>query len=350
MESLETLENSEEPKKLQVGIIDYGVAGRSFHAPLLKGTGFEIAGIVARTPERQEQAQREHRDADVVTNVDALLRNDLDLVVVASVNHAHFEAAANAIGAGIPVVVEIPIGRDLAMANRLIDFGVENDVPIVPFFLRRWESEALTTARVIKGGRLGKIHRIESRFERWMPTSRADMWRPKSDRDPGVGLLLELQAHLISQALAWAGPAKVAYAKLRHLRGGVDDDVMIVLEHLNGIESWLVASAVSGHAGPRIQVFGDKGSLVIDGYDQQEEMLLDGQRPYDGYWANPVETLARITQGNLSEDIEPEAGDYPAFYRACSTALRGKGLWPVATKDALDVAEILDQARDFLNS
>lgn len=350
LEYLEDSENAEKPPKsdkLQVGIIGYGLAGRFFHAPLLKGTGFNIASIMAKEDARAAQAKADHPEADVVSNVDALLKNELDLVIVASVNHAHFENAANAIDAGIPIVVENPLGRDLVMVNKLIDYAVEKSVPITAYYPHRWDSEFLTTAKVIKSAKLGKIHRIESRLEHWLPAGRPDVWRTKADPEAGVGLLLDLQTHLISQALAWAGPAKVVYANLRHIRGGVDDDVTIVLKHLNGIESWLTTSALSGSTGPRIQVFGNKGTLVIDGRDQQEEMLLAGKVPVDGKWEESITTPAIIVRGDEAEDFTPEPGDYPAFYRACALALRGRGIWPISTREVLDVTEILDEVREF---
>ena len=38
---------------LRVGITGYGLAGRYFHAPLLKGAGYEIAGVLTRNEERK---------------------------------------------------------------------------------------------------------------------------------------------------------------------------------------------------------------------------------------------------------------------------------------------------------
>jgi scyllo-inositol 2-dehydrogenase (NADP+) len=40
---------------LKVGIAGYGLAGRYFHAPLLKGCGFEIAGVLTTSKERTAQ-------------------------------------------------------------------------------------------------------------------------------------------------------------------------------------------------------------------------------------------------------------------------------------------------------
>jgi scyllo-inositol 2-dehydrogenase (NADP+) len=324
--------------KPRVGIIGYGLAGRVFHAPILKGTGFEIAGIVSRDPQRAAQAKSDHPDAAVLPDVDALLKLQLDLLVVASVNSAHFENTVSAIDAGIPVVVDKPVGRDLDETIRLLNYAKAKDVPVTAYYSRRWDSESLTTARVIRDGSIGKVHRIESRFDRWRPEVRPNAWREQSSPDAGGGLLLDLQTHLVSQALLWAGPAEVAYANVRHIRGAADDDVTIALRHENGIESWLIVSAVSGLVGPRIRAFGDKGTLVIDGLDPQEALLLAGKEPRDGHWQKPIKTPARIARGDESEKVTPEEGDYPAFYRACASALRGEG------------AKIIHDARGFFRS
>lgn len=333
--------------KPRVGIIGYGLAGRVFHAPILKGTGFEIAGIVTRDPARVAQAKADHPDAQVLSTAAELAKLDLDLVVVASVNQAHFENAVTALDAGIAVVVDKPMARDLSETTRLIDYAAEKNVPITAYYSRRWDSESLTTARVIRDGEIGKVHRIESRFDRWRPEARPDAWREQSTPGSGGGLLLDLQTHLISQALLWAGPAEVAYAQVRSVRGAADDDVTIALHHANGIESWLIVSAVSGFVGPRIRAFGDEAALVIDGLDPQEALLNAGQEPHDGHWGQPIETPARIVRGDESNDITPEQGDYPAFYRACAAALRGEGQWPISTTDVLAVANLIQEAYEF---
>jgi scyllo-inositol 2-dehydrogenase (NADP+) len=333
--------------KPRVGIIGYGLAGRVFHAPILNGTGFEIAGIVTRDPARIAQAKADHPTAQVLSTAAELVRLDLDLVVVASVNQAHFENAVTALDAGIAVVVDKPMSRDLAETTRLIDYAAEKNVPITAYYSRRWDSESLTTARVIRDGEIGKVHRIESRFDRWRPEARPDAWREQSTPGSGGGLLLDLQTHLISQALLWAGSAEVAYAQVRSVRGAADDDVTIALQHANGIESWLIVSAVSGFVGPRIRTFGDQAALVIDGLDPQEALLNAGQEPHDGHWGQPIETPARIVRGAETNDLTPEQGDYPAFYRACAAALRGEGQWPISTTEVLAVAKLIQDAYEF---
>lgn len=333
----------------RAGIIGYGLAGRVFHAPILRSAGFEIVGVVTRDTARTAQAKADHPGAVIARTVDELVKLGLDLVVVASTNNAHASNAMAAIDAGIPVVVDKPVGRDLEETRRLIAYAGSHSVPLTAYYSRRWDSESLTTARVIREGVLGGVHRIESRFDRWRPELRPGAWREQATPDAGGGLLLDLQTHLVSQALIWAGPAKVAFAAVRSVRGGADDDVTIVLAHSNGIQTTLIASAVSGYVGPRIRVFGNRGALVIDGLDPQESLLTSGGVPVDGHWQIPIETPAYVARGEHTITIEPEQGDYPAFYRACAKALIGEGEWPVPATDILEVATIIDQARDFAN-
>jgi len=89
--------------RLRVGIAGYGLAGRYFHAPLLKGCGFEVAAIQTRNPERIAHALSDFPNTTVVATIEELVAQQLDLVVVASANVVHAEHAIAAIKAGIPV-------------------------------------------------------------------------------------------------------------------------------------------------------------------------------------------------------------------------------------------------------
>ena len=154
---------------LRVGIAGYGLAGRYFHAPLLKGCGYEVAAIQTSNAERVAHALEDFPDVKVVTTTQELVALRLDLLVVASANIAHAHDALLAIKAGIPVVVDKPMGRTLTETKSIIDAGLSANIPVSTFFNRRWDSDALTIKRVIASGELGVIHRMDSRFERFRP-------------------------------------------------------------------------------------------------------------------------------------------------------------------------------------
>ena len=330
---------------LRVGIAGYGLAGRYFHAPLLKGCGFEVVTVLTSNQLRASHALEDFPDTKVVTTMQELLSNNLDLVVVASANLAHAEQATAALKAGIPVVVDKPMGRNLVETKSIVELSDSLGVPVATFFNRRWDSDALTIKKVLASGVLGQIHRMDSRFERFRPDVNKDSWRENMSAEDGGGQLLDLQPHLISTALDWFGRCELVTATVRSIRGATDDDSVLVLRHDSGVMSYLSASAVVGAPGPRIRILGSKGALVINDLDPQEALLRAGKFPAGGIWSEPTTSVAHIHRGNEVEEIQGIAGNYAMFYTAVASAISNGTAWPVSNDDALLVASIIDQAR-----
>jgi predicted dehydrogenase len=284
-------------------------------------------------------------DIKVVTTMQELLSHNLDLVVVASANLAHAEQAAAALKAGIPVVVDKPMGRNLVETKSIVELSDSLGVPVTTFFNRRWDSDALTIKKVLASGVLGQIHRMDSRFERFRPDVNKDSWRENMSAEDGGGQLLDLQPHLISTAIDWFGKCELVTATVRAIRGAADDDSVLVLRHDSGVMSYLSASAVVGAPGPRIRILGSKGALVINDLDPQEALLRAGKFPAGGIWSEPTTSVAHIHRGNEVEEIQGIAGNYAMFYTAVASAISNGTPWPVSNDDALLVASIIDQAR-----
>lgn len=332
---------------LKVGIAGYGLAGRYFHAPLLKGCGYEVSAILTSNELRKAHALEDFPHTTVVSSIEELVSMDLDLVVVASANIAHADQAIAALRAGIPVVVDKPMGRNFEETQRIINTSDAVGVPVTTFFNRRWDSDALTIKKVLASGVLGEIHRMDSRFERFRPELNPDSWRENMSPEDGGGQLLDLQPHLISTAIDWFGKAELITASVRCIRGSADDDSVLVLRHTSGVMSYLSASAVVGAPGPRIRILGSKGALVINDLDPQEALLRQGKYPEGGRWSEPTHSVAQIYRGTEVELVESVSGNYALFYSAVGEAILHGKSWPVTKEDALLVARIIDQAREL---
>ena len=330
----------------RVGIAGYGLAGRFFHAPLLKAVEFEVVGALTTNPNRKADAISDFPNIQVVELIDDLLKLNLDLLVVASANIAHAAHAIAGLRAGIPVVVEKPMGRNLAETKEIIKVSTDLNIPVTTYFNRKWDSDALTVKKAISEGVLGNIFRLDSRFERFRPQLKADSWREQQSASEGGGNLLDLQPHLLSTALDWFGPADLVSASVRSIRGASDDDVTLILKHLSGVDSYLSVSCINGAPGPRIRVTGDKGSLVIVDMDPQEAMLKDGMYPEGGSWPKGAKSKAFLHLGDEIISYPSVDGNYAQFYSQVKNALAG-GKWPVSTAEALVVAEIIDKAREI---
>ena len=330
---------------LRAGISGYGLAGRYFHAPLLKGAGYQIAGVVTTSEERKAHALADFPGVKVVGSIAELLELDLDLLVVASANVAHASDAIAGLRAGVPVVVDKPMGRSLKETQEIIDVSLETGVPVTTYFNRMFDSDALTIKKALNEGVLGNVFRLDSRFERFRPRSNPKSWREANSVADGGGNLLDLGPHLVSLALDWFGPAELTYASVRSIRGLADDDIVMNLKHANGVDSYLSASAIIGSFGPRIRLSGTEGSLVISDLDYQEDRLRIGEYPAGGVWSPPAITPAFIHRGDEVIEYQAEPGNYATFYLQIADAITNGGAWPVSAARILDVAAILDEAR-----
>ena len=330
---------------MRVGIAGYGLAGRVFHAPLLKGCGYDVASILTSNPERIAQAKNDFPATKLFTDLDAFLDSGLDLVVIASSNVAHLPQARAALERHIPTVVDKPMGRTVAEVKEMIELSEKKKTLLTTFFNRRWDSDSLTIKKLLATGELGTPFRFDGRFERFRPERNLASWRENLSPEDGGGLLLDLQSHLISTALDYFGPAQLVSASVRSIRGGADDDVTVVLKHESGVDSYLAASAVSGAPGPRVRLLGSKGALVINQLDPQEDALRSGEIPFSGEWEKPMTSEALIHKGEEVIAVESVSGNYAAFYTLVKAAIESGSPAPVSLADALRVAEIIEEAR-----
>jgi scyllo-inositol 2-dehydrogenase (NADP+) len=267
--------------------------------------------------------------------------------VIATRNDSHVELAAQAIDAGLAVVVDKPLAPTSDGARELVAQAERAGVPLTVFHNRRWDSDQLTLRRLIAEGSLGEVRRYESRFERWRPQVRGDAWRENTAPREGGGVLLDLGTHLIDQALVLFGPVSRVYGEVDIRRGGpADDDVFLALEHASGVRSHLWASAVAGAPGPRLRVLGSRAAFVVDELDGQEDALRAGLRPAasSDWGAEPESRWGRLVRGEASDPVQSENGAWPRFYEQVGLALQGKGPMPVDPRDAVKVLEILERA------
>jgi scyllo-inositol 2-dehydrogenase (NADP+) len=338
-------------RALRAAVIGYGLAGSTFHAPLIAATdGLTVATVVTSDPGRGERALRENPGARVVASAAELWEraDEHDLVVVAAANDAHVPLAGRAADAGLAVVVDKPLAPTAGEARMVVEHAQARGVLLTVFHNRRWDSDYLTLKRLLAGGKLGEIGRLESRFERWRPQLRPGAWRETASPAAGGGVLLDLGTHLVDQALQLLGPATHVYGEIEHRRGTAgDDDAFVALRHVTGANSHLWMSAVTAAPGPRLRVLGTRSAFVVSAVDGQEEALRSGLRPDSrARWGvEPESRWGRVVRGDESEPVPSEPGDWPGFYRALVQALREGGPRPVDPLDAVETLAVLDAAR-----
>jgi predicted dehydrogenase len=337
---------------LRVALVGYGPAGAYFHGPLIAGTaGLELDTVVTGNPERREQARAEFPGVRFAAKAEEVWSraDELDLVVIAAPNRTHVPLATAALTAGLPVVVDKPLAATAAQARALAVLAEERRLMLAVFQNRRWDSDFRTLRDLLERGELGEVHRFESRFERWRPQLKGG-WRESDDPAEVGGLLYDLGAHLIDQALTLFGPARTVYAETAALRPGAGavDDAFVALTHVGGVRSHLWMSSVAARFGPRFRVLGSRGGYVVHGLDPQEAALRAGRRPGkggEGSWGEvPPADWGTLGTPDATEAVPSLPGDYPAFYAAVESALRDGSAPPVTALDAAASLAVIEAA------
>lgn len=335
----------------RVVIVGYGLAGRVFHSRLIAAEpGLTIAAVVTSDPERAAQARAEVPGALVLPTADeAWARSgDFDVAVIATANSAHVPQARAALGAGLHVVVDKPLAGTAAEAQALIDAAAASDRQLHVFQNRRWDSEILTTRRAIDEGLLGRVHRFESRFERWRPAPKGG-WREDGPAEDLPGLLYDLGSHLVDQAIHVVGPVVRVYASVRAVRDGqvADDDTQVILTHASGAVSILSVSSVAAMREPRLRVLGTAGGLDIAGLDTQEDALRAGADPAGADWGiePPEATVTLVTaEEPLPREIPRSRGAWPEYYRGVARSVASGAPAPVDPADAVANLRVIEAA------
>ncbi|MEU5694162.1 Gfo/Idh/MocA family oxidoreductase [Actinosynnema sp. NPDC020468] len=322
---------------MRTALIGYGLGGSAFHAPFLSSVpGLSLTAVVTS---RREAVEARYPTAEVIDSVDLLWDRaaEFALVVVTTPNRFHAAHARRALELGLGAVVDKPFAATAAQARSLVALAAERDLLLAPFHNRRWDGDFRTAARLIESGTLGKVHRFESRFERWRPAVK-DSWKESADPADLGGIEYDLGSHLVDQAVALFGRPTSVHAELRVLRPDAlaHDDFFVALTHAGGTVSHLWASALAADPGPRFRVLGDRGGYLKHGLDPQEDALRAGEVPGGPGWGEEPEA-ARGTV--LGRPVRTEPGAYQEFYRAVAA-----GRSPVPAQDAITGLEVLEAA------
>ncbi|BDH46102.1 oxidoreductase [Salmonella enterica subsp. enterica serovar Choleraesuis] len=329
-------------EKIRVGIIGYGYASKTFHAPLIAGTPGLVLSAISSSDAGKVAA--DWPSVPVVSSPQALIADpELDLIIIPTPNDTHYPLAKAALEAGKHVVVDKPFTVTLSQARELEELAAKRGLLLSVFHNRRWDSDFLTVRELISSGTLGEVASFESHFDRFRPQVRA-RWREQTGA--GTGIWYDLGPHLIDQALVLFGKPVSINVDLAQLRPGAEttDYFHAVLTYPQRrviLHGTMLAAAESA----RYIVHGTRGSYVKFGLDPQEDRLKAGERlPQEDWGYDMRDGELTLAQGD-ELDKRPwltQPGNYPAYYAAIRDALNGQGENPVPASQAITVMELIE--------
>ena len=330
---------------IDVGVIGFGLAGKSFHAPLVAAV--ERLRLAAIVTSRRDEVAEAFPGVAVVPTAEALIADpSIGLVVIATPNELHVPLAKAALEGGKHVVIDKPFAVDAADGAALIDLAAARGLVLSVFHNRRWDADFLTVLDVLGGGVLGEVMLAELRWDRFRPAIKPG-WR-EATVEQGGGMLADLGPHLIDQALQLFGLPEAITADIAAQRADVVvDDYFELTLHYGARRVILSASTMVMAPRPRFALHGTKGSFVKHGLDPQEAMLRAGASANDaGYGEEGPEAFGTLTVAEGRPELVPSIrGDWRRYYEGVADAILDDAPPPVDPADALAGLNLIALAR-----
>jgi predicted dehydrogenase len=337
-------------KCIRVGLIGFGFAGRIFQSNVIEAVeGLELAAIVQRTG---AEAATAFPHVKIVPSVEALLEDKtIQLVVVATPNATHLPIARQCLLADRDVVIDKPFAVTSSEAAELVQLARARGRLLSVYQNRRWDGDFLTVRKLLD-------------YDRYRQLPRLHAWR--EDGSPGGGVLFDLGAHLVDQALVLFGVPETVWASVRVEREGgrIDDSFDLCLHYAaplgqvssttagpapSGLSVWLRATCLARDPGARFILNGTLGTFRKFGMDPQEAHLLAGDMFSSKPWG--VEGAEHWGSLTVDEGGEPvttrvatEPGDYRGYYINVRDALHGNAVLEVTPIQAWRTMQVLEMA------
>jgi predicted dehydrogenase len=301
--------------EIKAGVVGIGFIGVA-HVEALRRLGIDVVGVVGSTPERARAKAESTGLPPVYESVEALVENpEIDVVHIASPNHAHADQARLVLDAGKHVVCEKPLALDSADTADLVARASDSNlVNAVCFNIRFYPANHQAMAMVASGA-VGEPRLITGSYHQdWLLLETDWNWRLQSEEGGQLRAVADIGSHWLDLTSFITGRKVVeVMADLhtlvpvrRHPPGPVetfstvtagddlveeemtsDDAAGILLRYENGARGAVTISQVSA---------GQKNSVRYEVAGSDSALSWHSAQPEDlfiGHRGRPNEVLSR---------------------------------------------------------
>ena len=257
---------------------------------------------------------------------EAIARDDVDAVVLASPHSIHADQVVAAAAAGKPIACDKPFTLNSADANRSIKAAQDANITLVVLHNRRFNPVYQEIQRLVKSGVLGDIAHIEANFSGDSAIKRKidpRKWRDDPSESP-LGSMTNRGLHALDAMVGCCGPVdRVFTAAINctdHIRGyDTTSCLMWFKAGMTGSLSTLNATSAYW----RLKVFGTEGTAEMRGW-QELVVHMRGQDP----------------EVTVLDKIDIERAELEAF----ADALTGGAPYPMSYEEMAAVPAFLEAA------
>jgi predicted dehydrogenase len=323
------------------------MSGKLFHAPFINAhPGFELSAIVERN---NNDSRIAYPASKLYRSVEELcMDNELQLIIVNTPTHLHYDHVKAALEAGKNVLVEKPFAITVREAEELAELALSKNLQLTIYQNRRYDGDFKAVKDIVDKGLIGELREVEIRYDRYRP-----FYGGKSHKEgamPGAGIIYDLSPHLVDQAIQLFGWPKALFADVWKMREDVQaSDYFEILLYYPQMRVRLKATCICREPLPGYILHGMKGSFLQQRSDMQEQQLLAGAKPSLGSWCpaplGPDGLLHTEINGEVSrEETTSGPGNYMGLFEDLYRSLAGNAPNPVPPADGIMTIRIIEAA------
>ncbi len=332
---------------IKTALCSFGMSGWVFHAPFLAvNPHYQLSAVWERS---KNLAAAAYPGIHIFRSLDEMLADQsIELVVINTPNATHHDYARRAMLAGKHVVVEKPFTVTVNEAEDLIKVADQEKCILSVYQNRRYDSDFRTVKKIVQDNLLSQIVEAEIHYDRFKEEPGPKLH--KEITGPGTGLLYDLGAHLLDQALQLFGMPQSVFADIAIMRERSKvDDYMELLLYYPGLRVRIKSSYLVREPLPSYAIHGTKGSFIKARTDVQEVRLQAHEIPGGADWGvePPAEKglLHTVIDGQLTREYIPSLkGNYGDFYDELYRAIREGAPIPVTASQGLDIIRLIEAA------
>jgi predicted dehydrogenase len=274
--------------KLRCAVIGSGFAGTTFAEAIRYVPEARLVAI-AGGHQAPEVAARHGVRAVATQDVDQLIESDdIDGVLIASPNPVHAPQAIRAARAGKHILIEKPMGMDVAECRAMIDAASAAGVTLMPAHMHRYRRTETAVKLMLQRGAIGKVDMANITLTE--PDETTWLNTPANG-----GYLLGSGVHAIDLLRFWLGDILEVTALTGQYRGvQVENGSQLLLVFASGTHAVMQNSVIPGLSRPTVgsgvarfgaELTGETGVIAVDMYG---EVRLSTESDWQFQTAMPV--------------------------------------------------------------
>ena len=265
-------------ERVRVGMIGTSWYADSLHLPSLTShPQAVVSAICGRNEARAAELAHKYNIEHVYTDYRQLIESGtVDAVVIATPDDLHHAMTLAAVDAGLHVVCEKPLARNVADAQEMAVRADAAGVKHMTFFTLRWFQHTQFVKELINAGAVGNPSHCQISYVHG--NAREPRYRWRLDGERANGILGDLGSHLIDLARWLNGDIVRVAAHLGNYVSRVHDDgrpvvpandaALLLVEFANGSQGTIHTSAVAYTGGRGLEqhiiLYGDAGTVEAD--------------------------------------------------------------------------------------